>query len=69
MRGTNDGFCIHLLCCPGQASAPGYPKSSLCEPMNATSPEAMRDASEGRAERFASVADLMGALNEDDHEG
>lgn len=35
---------------------------------NATTEAAMRDASEGRVERFASVADLMGALNADDDE-
>lgn len=28
----------------------------------------MRDASEGKVERFATVADLMGALNGDDDE-
>lgn len=36
---------------------------------NATTQAAMRDASEGRVEQFASVADLMIALNEDDDEG
>lgn len=35
---------------------------------NATTQAAMRDGSEGKVERFASVADLMGALNEDDDE-
>ena len=33
---------------------------------NATTQAALRDASEGRVERFASVADLMGALSMDD---
>ncbi|MBZ9649910.1 type II toxin-antitoxin system RelB/DinJ family antitoxin [Sphingobium sp. 3R8] len=35
---------------------------------NATTQAALRDASEGRVERFASVSDLMGALNADDDE-
>lgn len=33
---------------------------------NAATQAAMRDASEGRVERFDTVADLLGALNEDD---
>ena len=36
---------------------------------NATTQAAMRDALEGRVERFDSVADLMDALNADDYEG
>ena len=36
---------------------------------NATTQAAILDASEGRVERFASVADLMAALNADDNEG
>ena len=35
---------------------------------NAATQAAMRDASEGRVERFTSVSDLMGALNADDGE-
>ncbi len=35
---------------------------------NAATQAAMRDASEGQVERFATVADLMGALNEGDDE-
>ena len=35
---------------------------------NVTTQAAMRNASEGQLEQFATVADLMGALNRDDAE-